>query len=383
MKKTLLAVAVCIPLAVGAQTKKVLIEDFTGIWCQHCPKGTVILDGLETQYPATVIPVASHNDGGYGPQYDVLMITEGKAAAAGLAVSSFPAGAIDRKLFAGETKIPLTRSKWAGYAAQRVAEPAIVSISFANTHEVSAGNFEADVKVKFTSAPAAGTPLRLQVYLLENKIKADLASLKQSNASDGPNGGASPLTTAAHGFYHNNTLRAALGGTWGFNDVIPSTVEVGKEYTKHISFALATTGTVPDGGWVRNEMNLVAFVAYDGAATADKKEILNAEELSLKAFFPTSINNINKQVNIINAFPNPAGINDLVKLEYTMMESGFVTLSIYNGLGQLVAKPYHSNEVSGAHTIPFRASDYNLASGTYILQLSTPSGNVSEKITIQ
>ncbi len=389
MKKILLASLLMGSIGAYAQTvKKVIVEDFTGLWCPHCPKGTVILDGLEASNPTNLIVIANHNYAWNPPSADQLTTTDGKTLADGLGTDNvgYPCGAIDRKKFSGETAIPVGRGQWTTYFNQRKAISAIVSVSIANRVKMPDGSYEADIKVNFSAAPASGVPLKLQVYLLEDSIPS-AGSIVQYNAVDGPKSGASPLTTTTHKWYSNNTLRAAVGGAWGFSDAIPATPVVGTTYTKHIKFTIpdasTTPATIPAGGWKKDQVHIVAFVAYDGAAASDKKEILNAEEVALKGFFPTGVNEIEANTAILSVYPNPASVNDVIKMEYNIMENSEVTMKVYNISGQLVAQPFKSQEVAGSHTLQWRASEHNLPAGTYIMQLSTPNGMQSQKITLQ
>jgi hypothetical protein len=391
MKKILLASLLMGSVSAYAQTvKKVILEDFTGIWCQHCPNGTKGIEDLEVTYPTNFLPVASHNLGGRPASYDLLAIADGATVADGLGISSYPCGAIDRKKIAPNTAIGIpintTASQWKSAMTTRVAVSAIVSVGISNKVKMPDGSYEADITVKFSSAPAANTPINVQVYLLEDKIPATNSNGLAQASSGVQYGGADPLLST-HGYYHNHTLRAALGGAWGWNNVVTVNPKVDSVYKKHIKFTIpdasTTPATVPAGGWVKNNVKLYAFVAYDGSAASDKKEILNAEEVSLKTFFPTGVNEIEANTSILSVYPNPASVNDVIKMEYNIMESSEVTMKVYNISGQLVAQPFKSQEVAGSHTLQWRASEHNLPAGTYIMQLSTPNGMQSQKITLQ
>lgn len=375
-----------------AQTvKKVIIEDFTGRWCQFCPDGTVVLEDLHDANPTNLIPVASHNDnnaGTVGGTSDPLEIAEGAAIPAFVGIGGFPSGAIDRKMFSGETTVGVSRSKWGTYFSQQSALTAPVSISFGNARQTNDTTFEVDLNVKFTAAPGATTPMSVQVYVLEDKIPAENVSgvnLTQINNAGGPHGGVSPLTTSAHGYYHNSTLRKALGGTWGWTNIIPATGPVvGTTYTKHVTFTIPGPGvaTKPVGGWKKAEMSVVAFVAYNGSTKSDK-EILNGEQLSLKSFFPVGVNEV-KNVSILGAYPNPALSTDVIKVEYNIEESAKVSMKVYNSVGQLVAQPFSSDEVKGAHTLQWKPADNGISAGLYMIEVSTDKGTSTvHRVTIQ
>ncbi|MBS1643582.1 MAG: Omp28-related outer membrane protein [Bacteroidetes bacterium] len=363
MKKILFALASIATLSATAQTtvKKVFIEDYTGTWCGWCPEGTVLLEGLEDQYPATVIPIANHNG-------DQLQTTDGATIDNDLGVNSYPNGSIDRFQFSGETKISVSRGKWASYVSSRLGTAAIASVSFTNMSKTG-NTYKGRVNVKFVSAPKAGVPLSLNIYVLEDSIAAT-GSYAQSNYSSAVQGGASPLAN----WFHNNTLRQALGGAWGWAAFPPSPM-VGTTYTKDFTFT-------PDASWKPKQLHLAAFVAYNGTVAANQKEILNTEEIALKNVNPLAVHETSS-ITVNNVFPNPASINDVVKVEYNLLQSGTVDLRVMNMLGQVVAHPYHSYEVSGTHTAPFRASDLGLAAGNYMVEISTEAGRKVMPLTLK
>lgn len=369
MKKLLLASAMLATTATYAQTKKVIIEDYTGLNCGWCPEGTVILEGLQASNPTNCLPIAIHT-GSYEPPTSVL-----NAGAIGtdiittLGVTAFPNGAVDRKVLVGTT-IAQGRGTWTNSFNTRKALAAIVSVSFSNMVDKGSGVYEADVNVKFTSAPAAGTPIVVNVYAIEDSIAAT-GSLQQHNYSTSIQGGASVLSP----WFHNRTFRKALSGdAWGWTTVIPATPVVNTTYTKHISLTV-------DASWVVKNMNLIAYVAYNGTAAADKKEILNAEQVSMKSFFKTNVTNTNN-VKFLNAYPNPASTNDVINVEYSSPVGGMITMKVLNAIGQVVAVPYNSNEVAGTHTIQWKASEYNLPAGMYLMQVSSAAGTSVQKINI-
>jgi hypothetical protein len=212
---------------------------------------------------------------------------------------------------------------------------------------------------------------------IEGKNFGTAASdLRQSNYSSSI--GPDPLV----GWFHNGVLRKALGGTWGFADAWPATGPVvGTTYTKKVTFS-SVTGATPTG-WVNKNLHVVAFVAYDGDAAQDQKEIINTEEISHFQFtHPTAVADM-KNVEMLNAYPNPATASDVIKLEYNTATSAKVTLKVYNALGQLIATPYASEELAGLHTIHFQPSAHGVAAGTYFLHLDNGAATQVSKLSIQ
>lgn len=366
MKKLLLAGVMLVSVTTFAQTKKVIIEDYTGTWCGWCPEGTVVLEGLEAADP-NIIPLANHNG-------DALQTVEGAKIDADLSVTAYPNGSIDRVMFPGEAKTSVSRGAWANYAAQRKAVSAIVSVSFDNKHyDPTTKVYSADINFNFTSAPNAGVPVVWQCYVIEDSIAAT-GSLAQSNYSSNVQGGASPLNP----WYHNATLRQGLAtNPWG-DPITSGTIAVGTKYTQSVSF------TVPSS-WDVDQIHLLAFASYNGTVAAGEKEIMNSEEARdvSKTFHPVSVNNISKNVEVLSAYPNPASLNSIVKVQYDIAQNAEVSMKVYSLVGQLVAQPVtNSNEVAGSHVIHWRPSDNSLTPGIYLIEISTQHGKEVQKINV-
>ena len=342
----------------NAQTtvKKVVLEDFTGTWCGWCPEGTVVIEGLLAANPTSFIPIASHNG-------DALQVPEGAAIDAALDVTAYPNGAVDRFKFTGTTKIPMSRGSWSSSFNTRKNMTAIVSVSFENAVKTSADTYSADVKVKFSSAPTAGVPLKMNVYLLEDSIAAT-GQYDQDNYSANIQGGASPLVN----WFHNSTLRKATGGTWGYATTIPTNPVVGTTYTEKVTF------TIP-AAWVAKHINVVAFVAYDGTVANNQKEILNAEQYALKYWYPTAVNNVTENSLEAQVYPNPAKLNSYIKFAFNLKSDANVKMEVINAVGQVVSHPYSSFEIKGAHTIQWNAMENtSIAPGMYFVRISTDKG---------
>ena len=377
MKKLLLASLMLGSVASYAQTRKVMLEDFTGDWCQFCPNGTKGIEDILATNPTNFLPVAVHCSNG-----DALEIIDGVTLKNTLNVTGVPSGAIDRKIHSGQTKIPVgingTASQWKSIVPTRLAETAIASVSITNKQKLANGSYSCDVNVKFTAMPTkAGVPINVNLLILENGIAAT-GSLAQTN-STAHYGGGNPLTTA-DGYWHNNVLRQMVGGTWGFANVVPSPVVVGTVYKKTVTFTIPATG-IP-AAWDKSKIDIYAYVAYDGTVANDEKEILNAEKATLTGFYPTGVNAITNDVQIMNAFPNPARSTDIINVEYNISKGEKVTMRVYNVTGQVVAMPYDSEEVEGGHTILWRAADHSLPAGTYFMEVSSASGKHTQKIVI-
>ena len=66
-------------------------------------------------------------------------------------------------------------------------------------------------------------------------------------------------------------------------------------------------------------------------------------------------------------YPNP--LNPVTKIKYSVPYSTFISLKVYNLLGQEVATLFEGEQKAGTHTVLFDGS--GLASGVYYYRLET------------
>lgn len=77
-------------------------------------------------------------------------------------------------------------------------------------------------------------------------------------------------------------------------------------------------------------------------------------------------------------YPNP--FNPTTNIKFSIPEQGFVTLKVYNTLGQEVATLLNENRSAGTYQVDFNAS--KLSSGMYIYTLTSNNINISKKMLL-
>ncbi len=77
-------------------------------------------------------------------------------------------------------------------------------------------------------------------------------------------------------------------------------------------------------------------------------------------------------------YPNP--FNPTTNIEYSVPKSGFVSLKVYNLLGQEVATLFSGNQKAGNYVATFDGSD--LASGVYMYKLQSDKASITKKFVL-
>jgi photosystem II stability/assembly factor-like uncharacterized protein len=100
-------------------------------------------------------------------------------------------------------------------------------------------------------------------------------------------------------------------------------------------------------------------IDFDG--TKNNSDIVNVE-----------VNSLPTQYSLKQNYPNP--FNPTTKIEYSIPETGNVTLKVYNAIGEEVTTLVDNFETAGAYSVNFNAS--SLASGIYFYRIE--SGGFTE-----
>ncbi len=89
-------------------------------------------------------------------------------------------------------------------------------------------------------------------------------------------------------------------------------------------------------------------------------------------------NNVPSEFSLSQNYPNP--FNPTTNINFTIPKSGFVSLKIFNALGQQVATLFSGFQKAGSYKVDFNASA--LASGIYFYRLQSGSNSVTKKLVL-
>jgi hypothetical protein len=264
MKKQLLTIVAAgavgsmfaqLPVSTTPKSRKVVLEEFTGIHCQYCPDGHKIAQQIEASKPANDVMLVNIHTGGYAtpstgePDYRT---AEGNAIAGmpGMGITGYPTGAINRHVFSG-TAMAHSRGAWVTNVNTMLAQSSPVNVALQ-------GTLNAVTRVLTVAA---------QVYYTGNSITPtnSLTIMLTEDWVVGPQtAGATwyPAMTNPDGSYnHQHMLRKVLtAGNFGI-PVAPTTT--GSSYSTTVTYtvpALYGAGTNTNTCNLGN-LKILAFVA--------------------------------------------------------------------------------------------------------------------------
>ena len=344
----------------NSATRRAMIEEFTGAWCQFCPDGAVVLDQLEAANGDMIAVASIHSS-------DQMEFNDGIRTAYN--VSSYPSAQIDRRLFDGESRIPFSRSLWASRTTSQLNEFSPLLVNVGSTFDSQSRNLTVDVEV-FTTDYAAGD-LRVILYIIEDSVIGTGTGYDQVNFYNTQSG--HPYFGAGNpivGYPHRHTLRSLPNGTMGDDQLLPATIAPNTSTTGQYT-------TNIDAGWDETKINVVAAV-YQYDANVNNGVILNMGQSHLGTPIVLADAQPKPAANSLTVFPNPITDMGIVQAEFSKTTSA--TFEVYNTYGQKVALLKEGTFTSGKHNVYFDVQ--NVPAGIYFVNVNTPEGSLTEKIIV-
>jgi len=112
-------------------------------------------------------------------------------------------------------------------------------------------------------------------------------------------------------------------------------------------------------------------VIYNALENGDMSGIVSGIE-------PKPGGTVPSEYELSQNYPNP--FNPTTQIDFSVPVSGFVSLKVYNSLGQVVATIFEGHQQAGAYTVTFDGS--GLSSGVYLYQLQSGSVALTQKLVI-
>jgi len=235
-----------IPVIQGINfNKRVLVEDYTGTWCQYCPRVSYSISQVRAQTNDAVV-VAIHRGASDPYNFSAASVLESM-----IGLTGYPTAMLNRK------------TDWTYPENNNVAQVVNLTsgtnprIGLAMTNSVNSanGNVTVQVNVKFGKNFSG---LKLVVYALEDNL------LYNQTNSTSFYGGVNPIA----GFNHKDVLRAFLT-TSILGDDITGATSVNGVYTRSFSYNL--------GGAQASNIHFAAFVVDSAGNALNSRDALTNE----------------------------------------------------------------------------------------------------------
>lgn len=240
--------------------RRVLLEDFGGVRCVGCPAGYAEIAALQQAFGKDRLIAISVHAGSFSPPYPE-SIQDFRTPEGPLLLDligrplGYPAGTINRRIFANEPRRVLSPPQWAGYIQQELQIPPLVEVRLQPNYQGSSRTLNLTVTVgAMAAATGLPTDLRLSVAITENNI-VDYQLTPDGRKPD---------------YLHQHVLRTMLtpyDGTPLTEPLIPG----GLPLTRRFSFILPPA-------WVAANCQIIAFVHQGGN---NSLEVLQVNDVSL------------------------------------------------------------------------------------------------------
>lgn len=363
-----------LPVSTAQQTRKMILEEFTGYTCQYCPDGHKKADLIMAANPGEAFVINIHVGGYSTPASGKIDFRTpfGTALVGQTGLVGYPAGTVNRHLFPSysqNTTTPGTaqsRGSWQTTGNQIMGQNSNLNVALQATIDAATNLLTVSAEVYYTGNSVNSTNY-LNIALLQDSVLGS-----QTSGSVYYN-----AMMVGSLYQHNKILRHMITGQWG--DPITTT-------TAGFTFAKTFTYTIPtdypltvSGGAVKSavllsKLKLVAFV------TETQQEIIsgNTGPITIINALPTGVTKYDASEEFsANVFPNPA--SDKATLALMVNKHEKVSVKMFNMLGAEVYN-FASEFDKGIHYVDLDAS--GLTSGMYFVNVTVGNKVRTEKLTI-
>lgn len=315
-------------------TSRVLLEVWTGTWCQWCPCGHTIVNTIMTNRPLT-LALEYHGGSTSDPWYNF----NGSNILSLLGDSyGYPGGVVGRRTGA------LGRTSWAGQVyTQSTNFPAPMSLWYTRNYNPSTRLLT--VTAYGTSFRNIDTATNINFVVYEN----NLIYPQTGNAS----------CTGGSNYVHKYVVRNMVNGATG-EPFTTGSWPAGTVVTKTWNYTIPTA-------WVADNIGFGVFV-YSNIGTFGLENASLQTNKGVAIDPPTGIGTQNETVgsySLSQNFPNP--FNPTTNIKFSIPKNAQTYLKIYDVLGNEVSTYFDEFLNAGTYNILFEAQ--NLSSGIYYYKL--------------
>jgi len=224
------------------ENKNVILEEFTGIHCTYCPQGHQIAQGIQNSNPGVVL-INIHtgsfaNPSGGEPDFRTPW---GDAIAAQSGLTGYPAGTVNRHLFAGMSQgsgTAMSRGNWVAASNQTLSQASYANVGIESFIDVETRELTVVFEIYYTDDSPESSNF-INVAILQDSIY-------------GPQTGGG----AGNNYLHMHMLRHLVTGQWGL-EVTPTTA--GSLYQNTINYTIPEDYN--DVPVILEHLEIVAYVS--------------------------------------------------------------------------------------------------------------------------
>lgn len=344
-------------------SKKIVIEEMTGLWCGKCPRGIVAMETMYELYPDDFIGIAVHDNDPMQiePYHGMLESHIERLVNGGVGL---PGSMVGRRYFSG-----VRTDKWkAAYVDTKTTIGTPAEVDLVTSYDAASRTITAEITTSFYTA-LNNTDYRLSLIVVEDNVTGTPKDdYKQKNDwYNGNLGAMGGFENKPHFVYmpYDRVAISMLGGYTGVANVVPDNITDGETASYTFTYNLPNNSD-PDEVWI-------VGLLIDGKTGF----IINANEQKLGSNLAVE-NPIHMTVKHIKMYPNPT--SDILMVSFDLKESTDVNLTVYGMMGKRIKKRVLNN-LSGNQNIQLDVS--NLATGEYLVALETDKGAVTKTIIVK
>lgn len=326
-------------VSTSPQPRKLVIEEFTGIYCVYCPDGAAKVQEILDKYPDQAMAVGIHSSNQYSqPQqsgHPDFRTQYGSSLQTLSGLSGFPAGMVNRIQFAGweqtGSSLAMNRNYWMSAADQIIdaGEMSPVNIGLRTTWNASTRELTIETELYFTANEPAQD--RLHIHVTESNIIGH-------------------QTGGSANYNHKHVLRDVVTG---FSGELISTTTQGTLWSK------TYTVDIPSG-WDIDNMEVIAFVTdvyKKETRTGENVQALNGS---------TAVSELKPEDITMSVYPNPTQGES--KLQFTLAKTSDVNVEVLNLIGETVLQPF-SGTVQANRPQVVDLGNADLKAGIYFVRI--------------
>ncbi len=319
----------------------VLVEQYTGTWCQWCPYGADSLAAVTARLGSRMVRMSWHDS-------DPMELSVWDQMNSWIGVTGFPTASVNRVQWPGSSTIPISRGDWgnrAQYVVDNMNAPVGITISD-KSYDQSTKTFSFKAKVFFHQGINAD--VRLNASVTEDGF--DYAQ-KRINTSTGVVETISP-------YIH----KAVMMGIWP--DIRGYQLSLGNSFTSQSEIEQVFTFTSPHVNGDNAHLNVFVHQLNNG----NPGPVLQATTEPLFFGITTAVDDVPAiaSFGLRQNYPNP--FNPSTNVTFDVPASSHVRITLHDGLGRMLGNLIDGTYEPGSHTFVFDAA--NLQSGTYYMTLT-------------